>query len=160
MLRLFVTSNQISTVFCSTIAKKTHSEGDTDLLLIDNYLKKESLIELIHTTAKIHNWSSIVDFSTRIPDTYNLKPGLWKRFSRKVKHLPLISPVYKFATGIYSKGKAQEGTKIISGKLNAHFPINPDTKVQLFLLTQTALNNPLITYFNAPVINYYEHGLV
>ncbi len=160
MLRLFVTSNQISTVFCSTIAKKTHKQGDIDFLLIDNFLKKESLIELIHASSKIHSWNGTIDFSKRISDNYNLKPTLWKRFSRSVKHLPVISSFYKSSVSLYSKNKGNKDAKMIFDKINAHTPINPDMEVELFLLTQTELNTGLISYFNKPVVNYYEHGLV
>ncbi len=160
MLRLFVTSNQISTVFCSTIAKNTHKQGDVDVLLIDNFIKKQSLVKLIYHSSAIHTWQHVLNLSTEIPDDFNLKPNLRKRILRRIKFLPVIETIYNFLLKIVVKKKNTKELEVIHQKINEVVGISPDTPVELFLLTQTSLNNFLTAYFNTAVVNYYEHGLV
>ncbi|HEX7413339.1 MAG TPA: hypothetical protein VF411_04775, partial [Bacteroidia bacterium] len=63
MLRIFITSNQISTTFMSVYAKRTKDKHTKDILCIDNFYKKKALIALIKESAQVHEWDIILDFS-------------------------------------------------------------------------------------------------
>lgn len=155
MLRIFLTSSQLSTVYMSVFAKKSKIEGCKDVLIIDNFYKKKSLLKLIEDAASFHNWDLVIDLSIKIDDTQNLKPTFKKILTRRVKNIPLIKNIYTRLLNKNQQIYTQKYKEIIKLKLGVFFSTE---KVQLNLLTQTALNKALHSLFPIAETNYFEHG--
>jgi hypothetical protein len=156
MTRIFLTSSHLSSIIASIIAKKESREGDQNILVIDNYFKKESLIKLIYKCDEIFHWTKIIDLSEKIQDTTDLKPGLKKTILRKIKTLPVIAGVYRMMLEKHQEKYAAEKTSELISVFNENGIIDCD---ELYMLTQTALNSALSGVFPKSEICYYEHGL-
>src|ERR1700752_1333312 len=113
MLRIFLASSHLSAVLQAVYAKKSREEGFVDILIIDSYYKKETLITSIKKTRELHNWDHVLDFSEPIEDVVDIRPDLRKRILRKVKHLPLIRNIYKILLRRYERKTADSQKKKI-----------------------------------------------
>lgn len=155
MLRIFLTSSHLSTFFMTLHARKTHRPGYTDLLLIDHFPKKRSLVKLIRETAMLHTGFTVVDLSTPLDDTANLKPSLKKQFTRTLKSKPVFNLIYR---SLY-KREVERAAQRNLDLLNQRLQLPPFDKAELYLLAETALNDALKRKFRGAAINYMEHGL-
>ena len=156
MVRIFLTSSHLSSVAAALIAKKLSNEGDKNFLLIDHYGKKKSLVELINTTTEIFLWDDILDFSYHLDNSIDLNPGIKKKILRKIKTFPVISRIYELLLKRHSKNYVEEMSIVLRDRFSA---INLSSCDELYLLTQTALNETLFNVFPAARTVYYEHGL-
>lgn len=156
--RFFITSSQLSTTYMSLYAKKTNN-GQKDILVIDNYYKKKALLDLIHEAAEIHSWHNILDFSIPIDNQTNLKPTRIKSIIRNIKTQPLISWIYNFILNLYTKQEVLKQKQSVLHKLQERFLDVGQTKVELYLLTQTAINNAFLSIFSNASVYFMEHGL-
>ena len=161
MIRIFITSNQISTTFMSIYAKRTKAKGTKDILFIDHYYKKKVLLALIQESAKIHEWDNILDFSIPIDNDFNLKPSLKKKVLRKIKYLPLIKEVYNHLLNSHQKKETVNLAEKIRSKLaTSGITISNDEDLAIHQLTQTELNIGVEYLFPRAKIYYMEHGTV
>ncbi|MBI3135571.1 MAG: hypothetical protein HYZ14_12915 [Bacteroidetes bacterium] len=158
MLRLFVTSSQICTVYLSVYAKKSVQQGYKDILIIDNTKKKKALVEGIQKASKIHNWTEVIDLSENIANELNSKPSLRKRITRKMKSLLFIRSVYGALHAWFVKKQDQKRIGLLRERLKNYLHQNSDN-VELGMLTQTSLNKPLIQLFPGARKLYFEHGI-
>ena len=158
MLRLFVTSSQICTLYLSVYAKKTAQPGYIDILIIDYTPKKKGLVNSIEQASKIHNWTALVNLSTPVENEVNNKPSLKKRITRKVKTLPLIKQFYGLLLKRYVKKQDARMRSLVREKINPYVQ-NHQGDVMLGFLTQTALNNALCQLYPTATQNYFEHGI-
>ncbi|HXU26903.1 MAG TPA: polysialyltransferase family glycosyltransferase [Bacteroidia bacterium] len=156
MTRIFLTSCHFSSILASIITHKISKPGDKNYLLIDNFRKKESMIAWINSTKDVGNWVSVIDGSIRVDDTINLQPSLRKKITRNLKHLPVISTVYNVLLAKYQQKYTSEKTQEFKRLFEQHNLTECD---ELFLLTQTNLNEPLQKLFPKATVNYYEHGI-
>ena len=100
------------------------------------------------------SWDLVLDMSVPIDNDIDLKPALSKKFMRKIKVLPVVSFFYNRLLKRAQKDYAERYSEILFDKLNEF--IQPD--VALHVLTQTALNAPLIHLFPKATVSYFEHG--
>jgi hypothetical protein len=156
MLRIFVTSSHLSTMLMAIYANKSWQEGYIDILLTDATPRKESLIQLIIGTSKVHSWYRIYNFSPPLNDTVNMKPSLYKTVIRKAKTKPVIKQVYGIFYRSHMKRKLAELTEDVRSTLKDH--IGTGNSTELYMLTETILNKPLMEVFPQAEINYMEHG--
>ena len=156
MLRIFLTSSPLSTLFMTVYAKKTH-QNSTDILLIDSVKKKESLLKSIHDTASFHQWDHVYNFSETIDDDTNLNPTILKKLTREFKTKPIVQNIYNILYKIYL-GRT---TKTQTDKLNNTIKERSEnfSSVELNLLTETMLNSALHDIFPNAKVNYFEHGV-
>ena len=136
----------------SVYAGNSKREGMKDVLIIDNFLKKRALLDLHRQTSEIHKWDLVLDMSVPIDNDIDLKPALSKKFMRKIKVLPVVSFFYNRLLKRAQKDYAERYSEILFDKLNEF--IQPD--VALHVLTQTALNAPLIHLFPKATVSYFE----
>jgi hypothetical protein len=156
MTRIFLTSNHLSSLFASIISLKISDESDKNYLLIDNAKKKEALVSLIKQCSGIGKWNGVIDASIMIEDNTDLKLTAKKKIIRKIKHWPVISNIYNLLLANHTK-KFIEKERV---ELLQLFQKNLITECdEVFLLTQTALNDSLISLFPNAKISYYEHGI-
>ncbi|HXB38962.1 MAG TPA: polysialyltransferase family glycosyltransferase [Bacteroidia bacterium] len=161
MVRIFITSNPISTILMAAYAKRTKPEGSRDFLCIDHYFKKKALIELIHESAATHKWDTILDFSFHIENNFDLKPSPREKIMRKVKHLPLIKNLYAGLLNRHLKKKAEHLAQKIKSKLaESGITIATNEEVEIYQLTQTELNAGAEFLFPFAKVYYMEHGTV
>jgi hypothetical protein len=138
----------------SVYARDSKCEGMKDVLIIDNYLKKRALLDLHRQTAAYHEWDEVLDMSIPIDNDIDLKPGWRKKLLRKIKVLPVVRFFYDRLLKRAQNDYAERYAEILRDKLDAFIQQN----VSLNLLTQTALNEPLIHLFPNATISYFEHG--
>jgi len=161
MVRIFITSNQISTTFMSVYAKRTRQKGVRDFLFIDHYFKKKALITLVKESAKVHEWGAILDFSFHIENEFNLKPSFKTKVLRKVKHLPIIKGVYNYLLNSHVKKEAINVAQKIKHKLTeSQITIPVNEEVAIYQLTQTYLNIGAEHLYPTAKVFYMEHGTV
>jgi len=161
MVRIFVTSNPISTILMSVYAKRTGSADARDILCIDHYVKKKALIELINESATLHNWNRILDFSTHVENDFNLKPTFREKMMRRIKFLPLIRTFYAIMLKRHLGKKAVFLAGKIKNKLAENdIVIKEGEPVELYELTQTELNAGMEYLFDKAPVYYMEHGTV
>lgn len=153
MLRLFLTSSHLSTVLMAIYARKTWREGYIDILIIDASRRKESMVKLITETSHIYSWHNIYNFSYQVSDQQNMKPSLYKTAIRKLKTKPVVKPLYDLLHQRYTRkfhsALVQRLQNTITEKAGS---------AELHMLTETALNKPLIEMYPGAGINYFEHG--
>lgn len=138
----------------SVYARGSKREGMKDVLIIDNFLKKRALLDLHRETAEFHQWDYVLDMSIPIDNDIDLKPGWRKKIMRKIKVLPLIRFFYGRLLKRAQTDYAERYAEILRDKLDGFF----EPEVTLNLLTQTALNAPLVHLFPKAEVNYFEHG--
>jgi len=158
MIRLFLVSSHLSAVFQALYAKKSKEPHFIDVLIIDDYFKKESLVTSIIQTQEIYNWNYIFDFSTRLEDNQSIRAGLRKRVLRRIKYLPVIKTIYTKLLNKHEKKNAELLRRKIITRFNEQ-NIHDFKQVKLFMLTQTALNRGLMKAFPNASVNYMEHGI-
>lgn len=150
--RIFILSNPLSALIAHQITLQYPVQGDT-YFLIDHGSRKKSFIAeirlLLPADAKLFN------LGNEIADEADLKVGLRKRVTRRVKRLPLVKTVYNQ----FYKKAIREIENSIEEKINQIFKEKTFGKVELFLLTQTYANPVLIRKFPTAIVNYYEHGI-
>lgn len=154
MVRIFVGTSHINVLYMILYARATQQPGHKDILLLDAVKKRRSLISLLVNTKKLYNWEEIIDLSIPIDDTGEVAPGLLKRITRKLKENKVLKPFYQRALKKYqgSKDKAlRNQLMLVLGKYGA--------VVELNLLTQTLVNEPLLSLFPNATVNYFEHGM-
>jgi hypothetical protein len=159
-LRLFVTSSHLSTGLMSYYAQTTASASNLDILIIDNAFKKEALIDLIFHVSKLHEWKATFDLSIQINNATNLKPSLFKIVKRKIKHLPIIRAIYNFLLLRQQHIVIANQERLVANKLSdVGIEIQKLDQFELFLLTQTAINESLLNLLPKADVYYMEHGL-
>ena len=156
-IRIFVTTSHISTVYMTMLAKSTVGNDSTDILLIDTGVRRKELLTLINETAAFHQWNLIHDFSNAVDEEHDFKPSLRKTITRKAKALPGIKQVYDGMLDRYMRNRDADYQKKLEIMLEKFSPGN--NTVELFLMTQTYLNRPLLKLFPDASINYMEHGI-
>lgn len=141
-------------------AKQSFNIKYKDVLIIDNAPKKEALVGLIKNVASIHKWNQVLDLSVKIDNVTNFKPNLRKRIIREIKHWHIIKSIYTILLKQHESDKIKRQHEILKNKLNLinAISINNDD-VELFLLTQTSINNSLHAMFSKAEVYYMEHGL-
>lgn len=153
MVRLFVTTSHLCTLYMLSYARNTNKGNYTDVLILDTPPKKKSLKKAITDTQKIYQWDSIIDLSTTLDDNADFEPNTRKSLTRKLKGKPIIKPVYDFLLKIYLKQQQNKEVKIIQNKL-----LNKGNIIEVNLLTQTIVNATLFKLFPKANVNYFEHG--
>lgn len=155
-IRVFVTTSHLSTIYMTLLARKTAPEGYKDVLLIDTGTRRDVLIRLIEETASFHNWHVLHNFSGSVGADFDYKTGTRKKLTRKFKNFFLISWFYKLMLRRYMKRREQEyieKLKKVKG-LDGSFPVT-----ELYLMTETYLNHPLMKLFPDASVSYMEHGM-
>lgn len=156
MLRIFLSTSHLSTLFMALHAKKTRTQECKDILIVENAQIKKSLLKLIHETTSIHKWDEIHDFVSITSDNENTKPTLRKTLTRKLKTKPIAKQIYNSLYDVILKNK----TKSFKEKLQTIFKNIPRSEsVELNLLTQTFMNPILLEMFPKASVRYFEHGL-
>jgi hypothetical protein len=138
-------------------ARKTHSPGYIDILLVEAPKMKASLLQLIHETYRIHPWNKIYDFTTPVSDSFNMKPTLRKTITRKLKTKPMLKQIYNLLYNFFIKRKNKKLRKQLELLLKKE--MMNTSAVELNLLTQTTLNQVLFDMFPSAKVKYFEHGL-
>ncbi len=156
MLRIFLSTSHLSTIFMAIHAKKTHKAGDKDVLIVESARIKESLLKLIHDTGVVHQWNEIHDFVTMVSDDQNMKPTLQKTLTRKLKSKPVAKQIYN---ALYDAHLKSERKKLRSRLEKIFQKYLAASDIELNLLTQTPLNPVLLDIFPKAKVNYFEHGL-
>ncbi len=154
MLRIFLCTSHLSSLFMALYARKTSQANSKDILLIESPKIKKSHLNLIHETTSIHNWNQIHDFVSIASDEENLKPSLRKTLTRKLKTKPIAKQIYSSLLTSHLK-RENEKLKV---KLKNIFK-NSSDEIELHLLTQTTMNPVLTELFPKAKVNYFEHGL-
>ncbi|HWY38645.1 MAG TPA: polysialyltransferase family glycosyltransferase [Bacteroidia bacterium] len=154
MVRVFVGTSHINTLYMILYARKTFKEGFKDILVLDSVPKKRSLIDLLVNTKKIYHWAGVIDLSLPVADESELAPGLRKKITRKLKTNVFVKPVYDILLSGYIKKKQKAEENILRKKLASFGEVG-----EINLLTQTGINNALMALYPAAKINYFEHGL-
>ena len=139
----------------SVYARKTKRQNFTDVLITDNFFKKEALLKLIADSSEYHEWDKFLNLSRPIDDSADLKPSLRKKIMRRIKWFPLIRTVYNKLLLRAQSEYAQKYAEVLREKLGDVI----QEKVELHLLTQTALNDPLQKLFPAAKVSFFEHGM-
>lgn len=155
MLRIFLSSSHLSTLFMALHAKKTHSPDCKDILIVESAKIKESLLKLIHGTNIIHTWNEIHDFVSIVKDTQDLKPSFRKTITRKLKTKPIAKQVYDALYAIHVKNERKK----LKERLQSLFRNYNSSHVELHLLSQTLMNPVLFELFPKAKVRYFEHGL-
>src|ERR1051326_303072 len=153
MLRIFLCTSHLSSLFMALHAKKTHKQTFKDVLLVESPKIKRSHLKLIHDTVYIHSWNEIHEFISIANDEENLKPSLRKTLTRKLKTKPVAKQIYSSLLASHLK---KENAKVKT-KLKSIFQSSDE--VELNLLTQTLMNPALMELFPKAKVNYFEHGL-
>ncbi len=156
MLRIFLSSSHLSTLFMALHAKKTRQTDCRDILIVESAKIKESLLKLIHDTNTIHKWDEIHDFVSAVSDEEDMKPTFRKTLTRKLKTKPIAKQIYNALHESHIKKerkKLKEKLETIL-KNRIHSP-----KVELNFLPQTLLNPVLMGIFPNAKLRYFEHGL-
>lgn len=157
-LRIFITTSHAGTVYLTMLARATWREGYSDILLLDASKRRKGSVDIILKTATLHQWALVHDFSLSFDESQGYKPSARKVLTRRVKTWPIIRPIYNVLLRAYLK---REDKKYIPLLSNLFEPFDAKNKeVDLFLLTQTALNRKLIQLFPKASINYIEHGTI
>jgi hypothetical protein len=156
-VRIFLTTSQICTVYATMLAKETHAENDVDILFIDGSKRRPGLIQQITVTSSLYNWALFHDFSIVMGEDYDFEPSFTKNFIRRIKTLPIVRNVYRILLQKHFKSIDKHYRHELSKQLQPFLDSN--TKVSLFMLTQTYLNQPLSQLFPNASINYIEHGM-
>ena len=140
----------------SMLAVKTASESYTDVLLIDTGIRRDVLIKLIQETAELHRWSKFQNFSEPVSSEFDFKPTRYKIIVRKLKSLPVIKSFYNLLLKRYMKKRDSQYRNELLNSLPA---TETNQEVELFLMTETYLNRPLIQLFPDAKVSYMEHGM-
>lgn len=140
------------------LARKTKKTDDVDILIIDTGIRRRELITLIKETASLHKWDHFEDLSESVDEQHDFKPDLRKRITRKVKSLPIIKPFYDKSLDKYL-GKRDGNYRAILSSVFSKWTKNVNCSCELFLMTQTYLNRPLVQLFPNAAIHYMEHGI-
>lgn len=140
----------------SMLAGQTASESNTDVLLIDTGIRRDVLIKLIQETSELHSWAKFHNFSQPVNSEFDFKPTRYKTIVRKLKSLPVIKSFYNLLLKRYMKKRDAQ----YRNELRNSLPIsNSNQEVELFLMTETYLNRPLIQLFPDATVSYMEHGM-
>ena len=156
MLRIFLTSSHLSTMFMALYAEKTRQKDCRDILIVESAKIKESLLKLIHETNAIHKWDEIHDFVSVVNDAGDMKPSLRKTITRKLKTKPIAKQIYNALYQSHSKKEIEKSKERLQSLLKKHIH---SSEVELNFLPQTFLNPVLSKLFPKAKINYFEHGL-
>lgn len=154
--RIFVTTSHISTMFITLYANESKKDSDIDILFIDSGLRKKSLLKLITQTASYHTWNLFHSFSQQVNEEHDFRPGIRKRLTRKWKTLPLIGLFYNI---LLKKHKSKTEEQFRNRLSELLIPFGKSKEVELYFMTQTSLNAPLLRLFPTASLNYLEHGI-
>ncbi len=154
MLRLFLTSSHISTMYMIMYAKNTNKSGMDDILLMDFPRMKKSLVDLITDTSNIYSWKEVINFAKVVSDDYEYLPTTTKKYIRLFKNNIFLKPFYNILLKIYEARTLTRHKKMILKRINTQY-----NQIELNLLTKTGLNKALIEIFPHANVNYFEHGL-
>ncbi|CAN5371246.1 hypothetical protein BH09BAC5_BH09BAC5_22090 [soil metagenome] len=155
-VRVFLITSHISLVYATLLAKSTAEKGVSDILFIDANKRKKSAIRILHEASEIYPWALFNDFSLAAGESIDYKPTLRQSFFRRIKNKVIIRNVYRFFLKRHLK-QTDHRFKEQLKKILTPF-IEPEQEVELFLLTQTVLNRPLLQLFPDATLNYIEHG--
>jgi hypothetical protein len=155
-LRIFVTTSHLSTVLMTMFAKESSSTGVSDILLVDDGLRRPELLNLIEETSSLHPWSVFHCFSTEISGKHDFQPSWRKNLIRKAKHWPIIKNIYTLLLQRHLRKKEKKYCSLLQNLIGNRAENN---KVEIYLMTQTFLNSPLIQLFPRATIAYMEHGI-
>src|ERR1035437_42118 len=150
MIRIFVSPSQLCTLYMILYARKTHKEGMKDVLILDWPDKKKSLVKVITDTQKIYNWHNIINVSHTISDETDLLPSHKKKFTRKIKGIFFIKPVYGFLLKRYRAKCAKIEEQTISEKLAEAGEV-----LEVNIVTQTGITDSLFKLFPKAAVNYF-----
>ena len=92
-ISIVVVSNPLSVIMANKIVFDYHMT-ETNILIVDYGMKKESFLNEILECAKKRPWTTIINLSKLVTDEKNSAPSLRKRLTRKYKSLPLIRSVH------------------------------------------------------------------
>jgi len=156
ILRIFVTTSHISTVYMTMLARATHQSHHTDILTTDTGIRRKELLTLIKETAELHSWALVHDFSDAAGEAYDFNPSPLRRFIRKAKTWPIIRQFYDLSLSRYMKKRDQ----LYQAEIRKAFSkYTEGKKVELYMMTRTYLNRPLKLLFPEAPIFYMEHGI-
>ena len=153
MVRLFVSTSHICTLYMISYARSTAKLGYKDILILDTPAKKSALKKVITDTQKIYPWNDIIDLSATIPDNADFEPNVRKSLTRRLKGRPVIKPVYDFLLKLYLKRQSNIEAKIVRNKL-----LDKGEIIEINVLTQTMVNTTLFKLYSKASVNYFEHG--
>ena len=157
-LRIFNTSSHVCTVYLTMLARETRQAGDIDILFLDAGARRKGSVEVILQTAKLHEWAKVHDFSISFDESKGYKPSTRKVITRRIKAWPVIRSIYNFLLASHMKSQDKKYRPLLSEILD---PFIKDKKsIEIFQLTQTALNRQLMQLFPDASINYIEHGVI
>src|ERR1700756_1639350 len=154
MVRLFVSSSHLCTLYMVLYARNTNQGQYKDVLVLDSPPKKGALIKVITDTKTIYPWAEIINLSTEIADSVDFLPNTRKTITRKLKNKFPVKYAYNFLLNIYLKRQQKNETKIITNKLSGLGDVT-----ELNILTQTTINQTLFKLYPKAHTNYFEHGL-
>lgn len=156
-IRIFLTPSHICTVYLTLLARETRKENQIDILLLDASRRKKGLSNIILETSKSHDWSLVHDFSIFENEDFDYTPTTRKSFTRRIKSWPIIKNIYNYLLERHLQKADHKYKNELSAILNGFSLEN--SKVSLFMLTQTYLNRPLEQLFPNATLNYVEHGI-
>lgn len=155
-LRIFVTTSHISTVYITLHAASTRMPGDTDILFVDDGYRQAQLLALINAASKVHDWALFHSFSQPLNQSHDFRPSLRNRITRRWKSTPGIRLVYSQLLKRFLHKKNARYRQRINQLIAPYFRTD---HVQLFMMTQTYINTPLIEIFPKAELHFMEHGI-
>ncbi len=151
--RIFVVSNPISAIHAALISQSfPHSKN---ILLLDSTIRKASFTnEIVLCSGKL--FYKTINAGQVIDDKADLKPNLRKRLTRKLKNNFLFKPIYDKMLKRYLLKLEEKSTCFLKENLKE---ISNSDETELYLLTQTMINEALRNKFSNSTYYYFEHGL-
>ena len=156
MVRVFICTSHISSLYMSLHARATWKAGMRDVLLIDTGLRRTSVINAILGTTKLHQWSIVHNFSARLADDRSFKPGWRKRLTREWKNSKLVRPVYGWLLQSYLQRRDARFRPVLHDVL--HPVTDNGAPIEVFAHTETYLQRPLLQLHPYATIAFFEHG--
>lgn len=156
-VRIFVTTSHVSTMYITLMAKETWQENYADFLFVDSGTRRAEKTAQIRLTSSFHNWTLFHNFSKDAAEVHDLKPSLSKRITRRIKDKPVFRYFYGFLLRKFMAKTDAYHRQELNRLLGSH--LNDQPEIQLLLMTETYLNQPLIQLFPDAKISYLEHGI-
>ncbi len=156
MVRVFISTSHISSVYMTLYARATHLPEHKDVLLVDVGTRRQEVIRLIEEVSTFHDWSLFRSFSAEAPEGHRYEPGLRKRLTRRWKGLPLVRDLYNLLLDLFQSGR---NARYRSALVELLAPLaSPKDTLQVHAHTETYLRIPMLQAFPNSTCDFFEHG--
>jgi hypothetical protein len=156
MLRIFITTSQISCAYMTLYARSTWKEGMVDVLLVDTGVRRSDVIRSIERMTAHHRWNLFKSYSQEVSASHRFQPTLRKRLTRKWKELPLLRPIY--AALLERHLRSQDRRYAASIQAELVLLTKQGEACVLHAHTETYLLRPLRIMFPDAKSLFFEHG--